>query len=59
MLKLPNFQILNYPSILTVLFKLSDFKQFKTKTYVYWRFNMIIRKGNAMVRSFKKKKNFK
>ena len=38
--------------------KLSDFRQFKTKTYVYWRFNMIIRKGNAVVRSLRKKKLF-
>ena len=36
--------------------KLSDFRQFKTKTYVYWRFNMIIRKGNAVVRSLGGKK---
>ena len=33
----------------------SDFEQFKTETYVYWRFNMIIRKLNAVVRSFKEK----
>ena len=39
--------------------KLSDFRQFKTKTYVYWRFNMIIRKGNAMVRSLRKKNYLK
>ena len=35
--------------------KLSDFRQFKTKTYVYWRFNMIIHKGNAVVKSLRKK----
>ena len=29
--------------------KFLDFKQFKTKTYVYQRFNMIIRKGNMTV----------
>ena len=39
--------------------KLSDFRQFKTKTYVYWRFNMIIRKGNAVVRSLRKKNYLK
>ena len=38
--------------------KLSDFRQFKTKTYVYWRFNMIIRKGNAVGRCLRKKKLF-
>ena len=35
--------------------KLSDFRQFKTKTYVYWRFNMIIHKGNEVVKSLRKK----
>ena len=39
--------------------KLSDFRQFKTKTYVYWRFNKIIRKGNAVVRSLGKKNYLK
>ena len=38
--------------------KLLDFRQFKTKTYVYWIFDMIIRKGNAVVRSLRKKKLF-
>lgn len=33
----------------------SDFKQIKTETYVNWRFNMIIRKLNAVVRSFREK----
>ena len=39
--------------------KLSDFRQFKTKTYIYWIFNMIIRKGNAVVRSLRKKNYLK
>ena len=39
--------------------KLSNFRQFKTKTYVYWRFNMIIRKGNVVVRSLRKKNYLK
>ena len=39
--------------------KLSDFRQFKTKTYVYWRFKTIIRKGNAVVRSLRKKNYLK
>ena len=33
----------------------SDFKQFETEMFVNWRFNIIIRKLNAMVRSFKEK----
>ena len=43
MLKLLKFQILD---------------SLKQKKYVYWRFNMIIRKGNAVVRSLRKKKLF-
>ena len=35
----------------------SDFKQFKTETYVYWRFNMIIHKLNA-VEKFQGKRLF-
>ena len=39
--------------------KLSDFRQFKTKTYVYWRFNLIICKENAVMRSLRKKNYLK
>ena len=39
--------------------ELSDFKQFKTKTYAYWRFNMIIRKENAVMRSLREKNYLK
>ena len=39
--------------------KLSDFRQFKTKTYVYWRFKSIIHKGNALVISLRKKNYLK
>ena len=39
--------------------ELSDFKQFKTETYVYWRFNLIICKENAVMRSLREKNYLK